>query len=166
MPRKHEQRNDLGGEHCFTDAGQIAGFFLFLIIWIPDSFIFKFSTFLQKYIPAFVSIPIAVLLSILSLVMAAKSHKIVFQEKRDPPSVITKSFFKYVRHPLYLSELILYLALFVFSFSICSFIILIFIFIFLNFAATFEEKKLEELFGADYIAYKRKTGKWFPKFRK
>jgi hypothetical protein len=41
---------DLTGEHPFEDIGQLIIAFLFLVVWITDSFFFKYSSFLNKYI--------------------------------------------------------------------------------------------------------------------
>jgi len=47
-------REDLAGEHPIGDAGQIVGFILFLLIWLGDSFHFRFSTILAESIPLYV----------------------------------------------------------------------------------------------------------------
>lgn len=95
--------------------------------------------------------------------MAYKSHQTIFSERRDPPVVITKGAFRFVRHPLYLSGLIAYLGLFFITFSLFSLLIIAGIFFFLNFAADFEEKKLLSFFGKQYADYRQRVGKWIPK---
>ncbi len=47
--------------------------------------------------------------------------------------------------------------------SLFSLALLIPVFIFYNYIATYEEKLLEEKFGAAYRDYKKRTGKWLPK---
>jgi hypothetical protein len=46
MGRRHENREDLVGEHPFGDAGQLIFLIVFLALWALDSFVFRFSTFL------------------------------------------------------------------------------------------------------------------------
>jgi protein-S-isoprenylcysteine O-methyltransferase Ste14 len=166
MAKKHEHRKDLAGEHALTDIGQLIGAVVFLAVWIIDSFFLKFSVVLSGVIPAAVRIPVAAALIVLAGVMAWISHRIIFVERRDPPVVIDKSFFKYVRHPLYLSEIVLYLGLFFFSCSLLSLAVIVLVCIFLNYVAGAEEKLLEKTFGRQYLDYKRATGKWFPNLRR
>ena len=166
MAKKHEHRKDLAGEHALTDSGQLIGAVVFLAVWISDSFFLKFSVFLSGVIPAAVRIPIAAALIVPAGAMAWVSHRIIFTERRDPPVVITKSFFRYVRHPLYLSEILLYLGLFSFTCSLLSLAVIAVICVFLNYVAGAEEKLLEKTFGRQYLDYKRATGKWLPNLRR
>lgn len=165
MSNHHDNRNDLSEEHALTDVGQIICLFAFVFIWVLDSFILRFSIILSE-LPVYIKIIIAVPLFIISLYAGLTSHQIVFKEKRDPPSVINNSVFKWIRHPMYMSELLVYLGLCVITFSLLSFTALIIIFIFFNHVASDEEKKLEEKYGNDYLNYKKETGKWFPKLWK
>ncbi|MBN2352432.1 MAG: isoprenylcysteine carboxylmethyltransferase family protein [Spirochaetales bacterium] len=166
MAKKHEHRKDLAGEHALTDIGQLIGIVVFLAVWIIDSFFLKYSVFLSSVIPAAVRIPIAAALIVAAGVMAWISHRIIFVERRDPPVVITKSFFKYIRHPLYLSEILLYLGLFFLTCSLLALAIITVICVFLNYVAGAEEKLLEKAFGRRYLDYKRATGKWLPNLRR
>jgi protein-S-isoprenylcysteine O-methyltransferase Ste14 len=164
--RDHRNRNDLTEEHPLTDAGQFICFFVFIICWSLDSFLFRLSVIPLACIPIYVKIGVAVPLLLLSLYMGITSHTIVFDEIRDPPSVISKGVFSRVRHPLYASELLLYAGLVVTTGSLLSFVVLVIIFIFFNYIVKFEEEKLEEKFGEDYVMYKKRVGKWFPKFHR
>ena len=44
----HADREDLAGEHKAGDAGQLIFLFVFLIVWVLDSFVLKYSTFLVQ----------------------------------------------------------------------------------------------------------------------
>jgi protein-S-isoprenylcysteine O-methyltransferase Ste14 len=165
MPRPHGNRKDLAGEHALTDIGQLIGFVVFLAVWISDSFVFHFATLPEAFIPLVVRIPVSAAVLVWSGAMAWVSHRIIFVERRDPPAIITKSFFKYIRHPLYLSEVLLYLGLFFLTCSLFSLGVIVIIFLFLNCVAGVEEKLLENIFGRHYRDYKRRTGKWFPNLR-
>lgn len=163
MPHRHENRSDLAGEHALTDIGQMVGCVLFFMVWVIDSFVLNFSTFASGYIPVYIRYPLAAILLLMSLYLAVKGLKIVFGEVREPPSVIKKSVFGWVRHPVYLSELVLYLGLFFITVSLFSLLVVVIVFLFLNYVATVEEKMLEERFGDEYKEYKKSVGKWFPK---
>jgi protein-S-isoprenylcysteine O-methyltransferase Ste14 len=165
MSKEREHRKDLAGEHALTDIGQLIGAAVFLALWTLDSFVLHLIINLQAVVPVVIRVPIVAVILVLALGMAWISHRIIFVEHRDPPAVITKSFFKYVRHPLYLSEILVYLGLFLLTGSLLSLPVIIGIVVFLNYVAGVEEKLLEKNFGRRYLDYKRTTGKWFPNLR-
>jgi len=150
------------GEHPFGDAGQIIALALFLILWIADSFFMKISIDLAVYIPLFVRLPIALLFLAGSIYLLIQSHNVLEGEDR-PRKVISTGVFKYIRHPLYMSSILFYLALIISTASIISLFLWIVIFIFYDYIAGYEEKVMEMKFGEEYRIYKQKTGKWLPK---
>jgi protein-S-isoprenylcysteine O-methyltransferase Ste14 len=93
------------------------------------------------------------------------SHKLIFEEVRDPPRVIDTGVFSLVRHPLYFSALLIYVGFFFATLSLFSLLLFICIFLFYDYIARFEEEKLQEKFGEAYASYKKKTTKWFPRIR-
>jgi len=151
------------GEHPFGDAGQLIAFAIFVIVWVADSFFLEFSTQLTSYVPFYVRTIVAVVILAVSLYLLSASHKVVAGENR-PQRVIAGGVFKYLRHPLYMSAILFYLALIVSTLSIISFALWIAIFIFYNYIAGYEEKLMEIKFGDEYTSYKQTTGKWLPKF--
>lgn len=164
MHERHKNRDDLIGEHTFGDLGQLILIVIFLVIWILDSFIFKYSIRFFEIVPLYINLPVSVVILILSFYLARTSLKIVFGERREPPEVITKSVFGWVRHPVYLSALLLYLGLIISTLSIFSFLFWFIIFIFYNYIASYEEKILIEFFGSEYKDYMKKVPRWVPKF--
>jgi len=50
LRKSHRHRSDLTGEYVFGDMGQLILLVVFLVVWIADSFVFKYSTFLTQYI--------------------------------------------------------------------------------------------------------------------
>ena len=54
-------RDDLTGEHKIGDAGQLIIAILFLVVWILDSFVLKYTTFLNNYFPLAAQIPLGLL---------------------------------------------------------------------------------------------------------
>jgi hypothetical protein len=54
-PKKHEPIAGIGrhGEHPYGDLGQIIILLVFLAIWILDSFVFRYSTFLSASVPIY-----------------------------------------------------------------------------------------------------------------
>ncbi len=70
--------------------------------------------------------------------------------------------FRYIRHPLYLGCVLIYLGLTIATLSIISFVLFLVIFIFYNYIAGYEEKLLDAKIGEEYKEYKKRTGKWIP----
>lgn len=149
------------GEHPLGDAGQFILFGLFLVIWILDSFILQHSTFLAN------SIPLVIRLIILGAAFAAafylfKSGHVVVSGDQRATEVLSTGAFRYVRHPLYLGSILIYFGMTVSTASLFCLALLVVIALFYNYIAGYEEKMLEAKLGQDYIAYKKKTGKWIP----
>jgi hypothetical protein len=55
--RQHAGREDLTGEHRLGDSVQLILLVIFLAVWILDSFVLGFSTFLAESVPWFIRIP-------------------------------------------------------------------------------------------------------------
>jgi protein-S-isoprenylcysteine O-methyltransferase Ste14 len=160
-----EQRDDLTGEHAFGDAGQIIFALLFFPIWIADSFFLNYTTQLHDIVPALFRIPIGILLLCLSAYCACSGLRIVFGEVRETPAVIRKGVFGLVRHPIYLSEVLLYLGLFMLTMSLAAGAILLGAAAFLYYLSRYEEQLLLKRFGDDYRSYMRDVGMWVPRLR-
>jgi protein-S-isoprenylcysteine O-methyltransferase Ste14 len=160
-----KQRDDLTGEHPLGDAGQIFFALLFFGIWIADSFFLKYSTQLNDIVPALVSKPIGIVLLCLSAYCAWSGLRIVFGEVRETPSVIREGVLGVVRHPIYLSEVLLYLGLFMLNMSLAAGAVWIGAAAFLYFLSRFEERLLLERFGEGYRTYMRDVGMWIPRLR-
>ena len=161
--RKHKNRKDLIGEHKIGDAGQMIFAVLFFVVWITDTFILEYSVFLNEIIPNSVRLPVALAILILSAYLSISGLKIIFGEVREKPEVVRKGVFGIVRHPIYLSEILVYIGLLFVSLSIASAIICVMAIIFLYFISRYEEKILLEHFGEDYKLYMRDVPMWIPK---
>jgi protein-S-isoprenylcysteine O-methyltransferase Ste14 len=160
-----QQQDDLTGEHAVGDAGQAVLACLFAATWIADIF-FKYSTFLNQYVPLGVKIPLGVVLLVLSGYLARTGMSIVFGEKRKKPGVIRKSVFSVVRHPVYLSEILLYLGLLMLSMSLAAAMVWIIAIWFLHYISRYEERLLLARFGEEYELYMREVPMWIPRLRK
>ncbi len=163
--QEREHRDDLTGEHAAGDAGQIILALLFAGSWILDSFFLRITTFPNQYVPLYIRIPVGGVILIISLIMAVKGHNIVFGEKRERPEVITKGVFGIVRHPIYLSEILLYLGAIVFSISLVAAVVWIITIFFLYYISRHEEKLLLARFGEEYEGYMKETPMLVPRIR-
>ena len=71
--------------------------------------------------------------------------------------------YKYVRNPLYLGSFLIGLGfgIFINNFMVFAAITIVFLYIY-TLKINSEERKLEEIFGAQYLEYKRNAGRWLP----
>ena len=98
--------------------------------------------------------------------MARKGLSIVFGEEREEPGVIRKSVFNLVRHPIYLSEMLLYLGFLMLSISLAAAAVWVVAIGFLHYISRYEERLLLARFGEDYEQYMREVPMWIPRFWK
>ena len=162
LRKSHQHRGDLTGEHAFSDIGQLIFLIIFLIVWIADSFVFKYSTFLTRYVSNYIRVPIALIVLAISGLLAWAGLKIVFRETREEPQVITTGVFSIVRHPIYLSSILLYLGFILLSLSLLSVLVWFIIIIFYYQISRYEEKLLTQRFGSAYEEYMKKVPMLFP----
>ena len=162
LRKSHQHRGDLTGEYAFSDMGQLIFLVVFLAIWIADSFVFKYSTFLTRYVSNYIRVPIALIVLIISGLLAWAGLKAVFGETREEPQVITTGVFSIVRHPIYLGSILLYLGFILLSLSLLSVLVWILIIVFYYMISRYEEKLLIQRFGSAYEEYKKKVPMLFP----
>lgn len=135
----------------------------FLIIWGLDSYVFFYSVFLNMVIPFFIRFVLFLFILIFALLLIFLSHRTLFDENNHPlNTLITEGILKYVRNPLYLGVLFIYISFLFLSISVISIVIFIIIFLIYNRMVNYEENLLEQLFGEEYLEYKKKTSKWVP----
>ena len=161
--RRHENRDDLVGEHALGDALQLVLLVCFLVVWVLDSFVFKWSTFLADGFPAYIQIPLALLVLSGSGILARMGLQIVFGEVRPEPMVIRKGVFGIVRHPIYVACILFYLGMILTTLSLLSIAVWIVIVPFYYIISKYEEKLLLQKFGADYEDYMRSVPMWIPR---
>ena len=159
-------RPDLAGEHGIGDAGQIILALLFAAVWIADSFFFNYTTFLNKYLSQWLRLPPAFFFLILSGYLARTGMAIVFGETREEPTVIRKGVFIWVRHPIYLSEILLYFGMLLISISLAAGVVWLMAIAFLHYISRHEERLLLARFGEEYKQYLQEVPMWLPRLRR
>jgi protein-S-isoprenylcysteine O-methyltransferase Ste14 len=91
---------------------------------------------------------------------------IVFGEIREDSTVIRKGVFNWVRHPIYLSEILLYLGMLLISISLAAGVVWLMAIAFLHYISRHEEKLLLARFGEAYEQYMQEVPMWIPRLRK
>lgn len=135
---------------------------IFLIITILDSELFQLSTWFKPFFSFTLRITLFTLVFIIALIMIYLSHKALFNKNKPSDKLITNGILKYVRNPLYLGVLLIYIAIILLTISLIACVLFIIIFLIYNRMVNYEERKLEQLFGEDYLDYKRRVSKWIP----
>ena len=161
--KKHSEHPNLTGEHRWGDAGQLILLVLFLGIWITDSFIFHYSTFLLEIVPDYIRVGLATLVLLAGWYLARRGMKAVFGTKREQPEVISTGVYSIVRHPIYTGAILFYLGSTIITLSLASAGFITVIIGFYYAISKYEERILTEAFGNDYLEYKKKTGMLLPR---
>jgi protein-S-isoprenylcysteine O-methyltransferase Ste14 len=166
--RKKGRRHwdELTGKHGLGDVGQAFFACLFGVVWIADTFFLRYTTFLNEYIPFLVGVILGVAFLILSGYLASTGLAIVFGKGRRHTRVIREGVFNYVRHPIYLSEILLYLGLLLLSMSLAAALVWLMAIGFLHYISRHEEKLLLARFGTDYKQYMREVPMWIPRLKR
>jgi protein-S-isoprenylcysteine O-methyltransferase Ste14 len=160
--RRHAGREDLTGEHKFGDAIQLVLLIVFLVVWILDSFVLGFSTFLAESVPWYVRFPVGVFLLIFTFFLEKSGLNTVFGRPQETPHVITGGVFSLVRHPIYLGAILGYTGMICMTLSLASAALLVIIIAFYWYISRYEEKLLTQRFGDEYREYMRKIPMLFP----
>jgi protein-S-isoprenylcysteine O-methyltransferase Ste14 len=135
---------------------------IFVIIWILDSDVLFLSVYLNNIIPYLVRLALFLFSLIFALILIFLSHRTLFNKNGPKDTLITGGILKYVRNPLYLGVLLIYVAFIFLSISLISIALFIIIFLIYNRMVNYEEKVLEKLFGEAYLKYKKRVSKWIP----
>ena len=133
---------------------------VFLIVWIIDSFLVRFTTFLFNMIVVWLCVPLGAVIFLSSLYFMNASHHDIFDSKAE--GVVTEGVYGRVRHPMYLGTFLVYLALAIMTLSIASILVWIIAVAYYNTLAIYEENLLIERFGDDYLVYKKNVRRWIP----
>jgi len=160
--RPSRDRDNLAGEHAFTDIGQLVLAVIFLAIWITDSFLFHYSIFAAAYVPVYVRLPVGIAIFIISALLALPAHKAIFGKAVQKSTMITDGVFSLVRHPMYLGSWLLFFGLAITTLSLTSAALSITIFVFYYLVSKYEEKLLLQKFGMEYQKYKARVPMLFP----
>ena len=165
--KQHAGREDLTGEHRLGDSVQLILMLIFLAVWILDSFVLGFSTFLAESVTWFIRFPLGAILLIFTFFLERSGLRTVFGKPQETPHVITNGAFSLVRHPIYLGAILGYAGMICMTLSLASAAIFIVIVAFYCYISRYEEKLLTQRFGDDYRDYMKKVPMLFPaKFKR
>ena len=159
----HESRPDLAGEHPQGDRYQLYAFLSFTAAVLVDHFLLGWAANFRSVVPFGIRFPVALLFVIYGLFLSLSGIHTVFSEYTEHPRMISTGLFSYIRHPVYLGALLIYIGLLVFLLSPLAILVFIAIFILYDWLAQDEEARMLEVFGKRYEDYRLKTPKWLPR---
>ncbi len=152
----------IGREHRYNHLIQFGSLVMFLFVWSLDSFYFNFFRGFTGFVPLALRVVLFLVTFVFAFYLLRASHHPIVGAK-ESKSLITSGPYSYVRHPMYLAPLLIYLGLVFLTVSLVSLVLLIVILFFYNILVSEEERDLERIFGREYVDYKRRVARWIPK---
>lgn len=158
----HGSRPDLAGEHPRGDFYQFIAMIVFLAAIAADYFWIGLAPQVNDLINFWVRLLLGVLVAGFGGFLALYGIYLVFNEYTEEPRMITRRIFSFVRHPVYLGALLIYLGALIFTMSPLGLLVFIGVFFLYDWLAEDEEQRMEEVFGDRYLGYKREVPRWLP----
>ena len=158
LARHEGHEREIPNAHIYHAILPIA----FILVWFLDSNIFKISTFLNSFIPFVIRLILFILVLVIAITFIMLSHRALFKSHQPSNSLITNGILGHVRNPMYLGILLIYVAFIFLSISLISIGSFIIVFLVYNWMVNFEENILENIFGEQFLEYKKKVPKWIP----
>jgi protein-S-isoprenylcysteine O-methyltransferase Ste14 len=156
---KEHKHAHLAGERPGSHTNQIILMVIFFVVWIVDSFLLRYTTFLFETFMWLSLIP-GVIILVAAVYFMDRSHKDLFDTETE--ELATKGVYGRVRNPMYLGTVLFYFGLAVATFSLASLVVCCIIFLYYILLANYEEEKLYEKFGDAFLEYKKHVRKWIP----
>jgi protein-S-isoprenylcysteine O-methyltransferase Ste14 len=154
------EHDHLTGEKPGNHRNQTILAVAFFMVWIIDSFLLQFTTFLFNMTVVWLCVPIGGVIFLLSFYFMNASHHDIFDSKAE--GVVTGGVYGRVRHPMYLGTHLVYLGLGVITLSLASILVWAITAAYYNTLAIYEENLLVERFGEEYLEYKKNVRRWIP----
>jgi len=136
--------------------------FILLGLYLLNLNIFEFKiTIVIRYISLLILI-LGIFIFGLALIQLNKNLS-PFPTPKNDSNLIESGLYKYIRHPIYTGILLIVFGYGVYSQSEFKLIISLLLLILFYFKSSYEEQQLNKKFEK-YIEFKRKTGRFFPKW--
>ncbi len=158
----HKSRPDLAGEHPLGDRYQEYVFIIFSLAVLIDHYLLGWAANLRSFVPFGIRLPIALFFISFGIFLSFSGIHTIFSEYTEQPRMISTGLFSFVRHPVYLGALLVYIGLLAFLLSPLALLVFIAVFFLYDWLAQDEEARMLKLFGQQYEAYRQQTPKWLP----
>jgi protein-S-isoprenylcysteine O-methyltransferase Ste14 len=132
-----------------------------------DYFLLGNPQHFNRLISFWARLPFAIALFGLGAWLALHGIQVVFGEYREEPVMITNDLFAYMRHPVYLGAILLYVAVLLLVLSPLAGLVLLAVLGLYQWLAKYEEDRMIGIFGDRYREYQKRVPMWLPvKFNK
>jgi protein-S-isoprenylcysteine O-methyltransferase Ste14 len=148
----------LGEEHPWCDRVQVVMLLIFLTVWGLDSW--YGVTACGFLCPWMLRAAACLVLVGFGGYLVGESHDLVIDA--EDLGLVDWSVYAFVRHPMYLGILLVYLGLATATLSIASLALLPAFFYAYDKFAAYEERMLVEALGEDYLRYMGRVRRWVP----
>ncbi len=152
----------IGPEHPYSHEIQVGSSIAFAVFWVIDTFVLHLGEEFIKTIWIGFRVTIFILLVLLAYILMNSSHSKIFGNQGEK-LIVDSGIYSYIRHPMYISIIVLFLAFFMLSFSFLSLIPLIGAIFAFDRMMAFEERELVKILGESYQSYVNKVPRWFPR---
>ena len=159
----HNHKPGIGLEHPYSHQIQIGSVVAFFLIWLVDSFFIQFALEIRNLVPLALRLILFVLGIIITYLLFNYSHEKIFLPPGQKSELATDGAYSYVRHPMYLSVLMLLLSYYFLSLSFFALIIWIVAAFFFDRMMIFEEAELLKALGTEYQEYMNQVPRWIPR---
>lgn len=161
MSDKHKP--GIGYEHPYSHHIQIGSVVVFFIILLLDSFLIQFALDVRNIVPLALRVIFFIIGLTVSCLLFNYSHEKIFLPPGQKSQLVTDGAYSYVRHPMYLSVLVLLLSFYFISLSFLALIVLLIAVFFFDRMMIFEEAELLKVVGTEYREYMNQVSRWIPR---
>ena len=160
--QNHESRPDLAGEHPVGDTYQLIAMLVFVAAILLDYFLLGFPQKFGSMVSLWARLPFSLALFALGGWLALHGIQVVFGEYREEPIMITYDMFGWMRHPIYLGAILIYVAVLLLVPSLIGFIVWLGVLGLYQWLARHEENLMLVIFGDQYREYQQRVPMWLP----
>jgi protein-S-isoprenylcysteine O-methyltransferase Ste14 len=160
--QNHERRPDLAGEHPAGDTWQLIALFVFIAAGLLDYFLLGFPQQFNSMVSLWARLPVSIALFALGGWLSLHGIQVVFGEYREEPVMITEGIFTWMRHPIYLGAILIYLAVLLVVLSPLAAVVWLGVIGLYQWLAKHEEKLMLGIFGDAYRKYQQRVPMWLP----
>jgi len=158
-----QHKPGIGYEHPYSHHIQIGSIVVFFLVWLIDTFLLEFALDIRNLIPFIIRLILFVIVCIVSYLLIKSSHKKIFLPSDKKSQLVTDGVYSYVRHPMYLSIIVLFFAFILLSISFLSLISWVIAVVLFDRMMKFEEAELLKILGNEYQNYMNQVHRWIPR---
>lgn len=160
MNSQLKHQGGLAEAHPQTHMRISLSFIMNIATILLDVFVFQVSENFTQFMHPIIRLVLFISCVSFSVYLLKLTQNTVYG---DSQKLIDTGVYAFTRNPMYLAGLILNFSFILLSMSLPTLIPFAITFLLYNNMVNFEERKLEEKLGQEFLEYKKKVKKWIPK---